>query len=203
MNRSLLAAAMLMVLNGCASPTIILAPSIPAPDAAASGTASDVRIDVREKASPAAAFEEKRDKPLIGKSESLGVHMSDFYLDSPPSSLIQRLLESNVKAWGHRIVSEKEQAELRALVNRLTLNSRAISAFEFQADGAIDVAVEVLRKDAKPGYRQQYAATCTWRSATSVPGKENMERTFDQCVADLQKRISGDTGLRAALSAGP
>ena len=203
MKKPLLAAAALMVLNGCASPNIILTPSIPAPDGAATGAAADVRIRVGESASASSAFEEKRDNPLIGRSESLGVHLSDFYLDGPSPRLVQRLLESNVKAWGHRIVPDKEQAELRAQVSRLTFNSRAISAFELQADGVIDVALEVVRKDARPGYRQQYVATCTWRSATSVPGKENMERVFDQCVADLQKRIEADAGLRAALSASP
>lgn len=191
----------LLALWGCASPSIVIEPSVPTPEArAAAGPNVDVRLNLREAQSPAARFEEKREKTLLGRSESLGVHLSDFWMEEPAARFVQRLLESHVKSWGHRVVADNEQVQLRGQVNRLSLNSKAISAFEFQADGAIDVELEVVPKDAAPRYRRQYVATCTFRTATSIPNKDNMDKMFNNCVADFQKRIAEDGALRAAVS---
>jgi uncharacterized lipoprotein YajG len=195
----LLIAAGLLALCGCASPTIVINPSLPAPALSSSpGPGVDVRLDVREAAG--SRFEEKSDKTLIGKSESLGVHVSDFWMEEPPARFVQRLIEANLKAWGHRVVQNGERVYMRAQVNRVSLDNKAVSALEFQADGMIDVVLEVVAKDSKPGYRRQYLATCTFRTATSLPNKDNMERTFNQCVDEFQKRISEDGALRAALA---
>jgi uncharacterized lipoprotein YajG len=196
----LLLATALLALSGCVSPTIAINPSLPAPPVSSSPAPGvDVRVEVRD-AAGGSRFEEKSDKTLIGKSDSLGVHLSDFWMEEPPARFVQRLIEANLKAWGHRIVPSGERMHVRGQVNRLSLNSKAISALEFQADGVIDVFVEVIPKDARPGYRRQYVGTCTFRTATSLPTKENMERVFNQCVDDLQKRISEDGALRAALA---
>lgn len=196
----LLLATALLALTGCVSPTIAINPSLSAPPVSSSaGPGVDVRLDVRE-AAAGSRFEEKGDKTLIGKSESLGVHLSDFWMEEPPAKFVQRLVEANLKAWGHRIVASGERMHVRGQLNRLSLNNKAISALEFQADGVIDVLLEVVPKDAGPGYRRQYVSSCTFRTATSMPNKENMERMFSQCVEDLQKRISEDGALRAALA---
>jgi hypothetical protein len=71
---------------------------------------------------------------------------------------------------------------------------------EFQADGVIDVVLQVVPKPAGRAYRQQFVATCSFRTATSIPNAENMQQLFDQCVDELQKRISADGALRAALA---
>jgi hypothetical protein len=128
------------------------------------------------------------------------VQLSDFWMEEPPASFVQRLVEANLRAWGYNIVPTGEKMQVRGEVNRFSLNSKAISALEFQADGVIDVVLEALPKPAGPAYRQQYVATCTFRTATSIPNAENMQRLFDQCVDDLQKRITSDSALRGALT---
>lgn len=194
-----LLAALGAMLSACVSPSITLKPAAPAPAVSSAGPGVAVRLEVGDSSSRS-RFEESGDKWLIGTSESLGVHLSDFWLAEPPARLVQRLVEADVNAWGHRVVPNGEQVQVRGQVNRVALNSRAINAFEFQADGVIDVVLRVVPKGTGREYRQQYVATCTFRSATSIPDQENMEHTFNQCVKEFQKRIAEDRALNAALA---
>jgi len=145
-------------------------------------------------------FEEKGDKTLIGKSESLGVHLSDIWVEEPPTTFVRRLLQEDLKAWGYKVSSGKEPIQLNAQVNKFSLGSRAISAVEFQADGAIDVTVTVSRADGTEVYKGRYVGTCTRKTASEFPTSEYMEKVFGQCIDEYEKKVRSDGRLRAALS---
>ncbi len=186
---------------GCGSlePNIVLHPALPAvAPSAAPGSRGAVSLDTSE-AAPS-KYEEKGDRTQLGRSESLGVHMSDFWVDEAPEAFIGRLLQSDLAAWGFQVSPGEQRNRLRARVNRFALDSKAANAVEFQADGVIDVDLEVDRADGTRLYKANYVGTCTRRSATEFPNRENMEKVFRACVDDFQKRLEADAGLRDALS---
>lgn len=192
-----------LVLSGCASPNIMLKPPLPAPAAQpVSAGAGPVWLVVAgtEAGSRPSRYEERGDKTQIGRSESLGVHLSDLWMEEPPPVFVKRMLENNLKAWGYQVATSPQKVQLHGLVNKFSLDNRAINIFEFQADGVIDVELSVA-KDGLSTYKERYVGTCTFRTATEIPGQERMEKLFNACVAEFQKRLDGDNRLRAALSA--
>jgi uncharacterized lipoprotein YajG len=190
-------------LGGCASPNIVLQPTLPAvPSSSAPETLGTVSLAVSgtERNPQGSRYEEKGDKTLIGNSESLGVHLSDFWVQEPPHMFVQRLLDDDLRAWGFKVSADNEKNQLHGRVNAFSLKSRAISAIEFQADGVIDVDLEVSRADGTQLYKGHYVGTCTHRTATEIPNKENMEKLFNRCVGELQTHLQEDGNLRTALS---
>jgi uncharacterized lipoprotein YajG len=190
-------------LGGCASPNIVLQPTLPAlPSSSAPETLGTVSLAVSgtERNPQGSRYEEKGDKTLIGNSESLGVHLSDFWVQEPPHMFVKRLLEDDLRAWGFKVSADKEQKQLRAHVNTFSLKNRAISLLEFQVDGVIDVDSEVSRADGTQLYQGHHVGTCTHRTATEMPNQENMEKVFNRCVEEFQKHLEEDGNLRAALS---
>lgn len=201
--KAILVATIGIGLGGCASPNIVIQPMLPAPTAAhPSASINTVRlvIDSTETNPQLNKYEEKSNKTKIGKSESLGVHLSDFWLEEPPPVFVQHLLEKNLKAWGYMAVTDNEQILLQVHLNKFSLESRAINIFQFQADGVIDIDLEVTKKNAPTHYKGHYVGMCTYRTATDVPNKTNMEKLFNQCVEEFQKQLESDLKLRAALS---
>lgn len=191
-------------LGGCASPSIVIQPALPVTAAInPSGSLNTVRLvmDGTEPTPQLNQYEEKSGKVQIGDSESLGVHLSDFWLEEQPPVFIQRVLENDLKAWGYKIVADKEQIQLHGHLNKLSLKNRAINPFEFQADGVIDVELEVIKENSTPYYKGHYVGVCTYKTATEIPNKVNMERLFNKCVEEFQKQLESDLKLRAALSA--
>jgi hypothetical protein len=146
-------------------------------------------------------YEEKGDKTLIGRSESLGVHLSDIWVEEPPPVFVKRLLENTLTAWGYKVLSGNELNQLHGQVNKFSLESRAINALEFQADGAIDVDLDVRLANGTQLYKGNFIGACTYRSATKIPNKENLEKLFNRCVKEFQKQLESDSALRSALSA--
>lgn len=201
--KAILVATIGIGLGGCASPNIVIQPMLPAPTAAhPSANINAVRLvmDNTETNPQLNKYEEKSNKTIIGKSESLGVHLSDFWLEEPPSVFVQHLLEKNLKAWGHMAVTDNEQILLQVHLNKFSLESHAINIFQLQADGVIDVDLEVTKKNAPTHYKGHYVGICTYRTATEVPNKINMEKLFNQCVEEFQKQLESDLKLRTALS---
>jgi len=201
---AILATAIGWALGGCASPNIVIQPALPVPATInSSGSLNTVRLvmDGTESTPQLNQYEEKSDKAQIGDSESLGVHLSDFWLEEQPPVFIQRVLENDLKAWGYKVVTDKEQIQLHGHLNKFSLQSRAINLFQFQADGMIDVELEVVKVNAPPYYKGHYVGMCTYKTATEIPNKANMEKLFNQCVEEFQKQLESDLKLRAALSA--
>ena len=191
-------------LGGGASPNIVIQPSLPISVAInPPGNLSTVRLvmDGTEPTPQLNRYEEKSDKVQIGDSESLSVHLSDFWLQEPPQVFIQRVLENDLKTWGYKVVTDKEQIQLHGHLNKFSLISRAINLFEFQADGMIDVELEAIKGNAIPHYKGHYVGMCTYKTATEIPNKVNMEKLFNKCVEEFQKQLESDLKLRAALSA--
>ena len=190
-------------LGGCASPNIIIqpAPAVPAtPPVSGNPRSVWLVVDGTETNPQAGKYEEKGDKTLIGKSESLGVHLSDIWMEEPPPEFVKRILEDNLKAWGYKAAASNGRVQLHGHINQFALNSKAISAFELQADGVIDVDLEVTQATATPIFKGHYVETCTHKTVSELPNKENMEKLFSGCVEEFQKRLEADTQLRAALS---
>jgi uncharacterized lipoprotein YajG len=187
-------------LGGCASPNIVLQPTIPAVAPSTPENQATVSLAVGANEKAASRYEEKGDKTLIGTSESLGVHISDFWVEEPPQMFIKRLLENDLKAWGFKVAPGNERNQLHGRVNKFSLQSRSISALEFQADGVIEVDLEVSQANGTAVYQNRFVGTCTHRTATEMPTKNNMERVFGACVEDFQKKVEGDANLRTALS---
>jgi hypothetical protein len=157
-------------------------------------------IDGTETNPQASQYEEKGDKTPVGKSESLGVHMSDLWIAEPPPVFIKRLLQSDLTAWGYNVVPGSQQNQLHGHVNKFSLESRAASAIQFQADGMIDVDLEVTQADGKSKYKGHYVGICTRTTATEMPTQDYLSKLFDSCVDAFQKQLESDTNLRAALS---
>jgi hypothetical protein len=192
-----------VALGGCASPNILIQPTLPGPATPpASGNPGTVWlvVDGTETSPQAGKYEEKGAWTPVGKSESLGVHLSDIWMEEPPPVFVKRMLENNLKAWGYKVISSNDRVQLHGHVNKFSLNSKAISALELQADGVIDVDLELTPANAAPLFKGHYVGTCTHRSATAIPNKENMEKLFSGCVEKFQKQLEEDTKLRAALS---
>ena len=189
--------------SGCVSPSIVLRPDLPTVAASpVAGTSSAISVTVKEGAifSQATKYEEKREKTLIGKSESLGVHLSDIWMDEPPPAFVRRLLEHTVTAWGFSVVPGKGSARMQGNVREFLLNSRAINAFEFQADGVIDVEVTVSDALGTPLYGKRYVGRCSRRTATEMPTREHLETLFGRCIQAFQDGLEADAALRSALS---
>ena len=189
-----------IVIAGCAPPNIVLIPSIPSPAATGDGVnrgSVQLVIDGTEDSQKLSSYEETTEKTQVGRSESLGVHLSDFWVEEPPPFIVKSMLENNLKAWGYQAVSDQQRIKLNGPVNQFALNNRAINAFQFQADGVIDIDLSVF-KDGFQTHRINYAETCTFKTA-SMPGKENMNKVFNECVAQIQKRLDEDKDLRSAL----
>jgi hypothetical protein len=145
-------------------------------------------------------YEERGEKTQIGRSESLGVHLSDLWIEEPPPIFVKRMLENNLKAWGYQVATSQPKVQLHGQVNKFSLDNRAINIFEFQADGVIDVGLNVV-KDGVVAHKGNYVGSCSYRTATEIPGQERMEKLFNACVGEFQKRLDEDSKLRAALSA--
>ena len=191
-----------LLLTACASPNIVIKPAVSVPaSTAVAGMSRNVRLDiVGGEAAQGSRFEEKSDKARLGRSDSLGVHLSDIWIEDPPASFVRRLLEADLKAFGHSVGTNPEYFLVHGQVKRLSLDSKAANLLEFQADGVIEADVDISRPGAAPHYRGHYLATCTFRTATSVPNKENMEKLFNQCVEQFQRQVMDDAKLRAALA---
>lgn len=188
-------------LGGCASPNIVIQPTLPAlATHQVSGNIGSVWlvVDGAETNLQASRYEERGDKTAIGKSESLGVHLSDFWIQESPPVFVKRMLENNLKAWGYQVVTNPQQVQLLGRINKFTLDSRAINLFEFQAVGVIDVELNVV-KDSIPVYKGHYVGTCSYKTATEIPNKENMEKLFNSCVSEFQKRLEEDNKLRTII----
>ena len=194
-----------VALSGCVSPTVVLEPSIPtiAPSAAPdSARTAPLAVNVTQVTNQASKYEEKSDKILVGKSESLGVHLSDIWMQEPPATFVKRLLEASLKSWGYQVSPAEAQLRIDARVNKFSIDSRAASAIEFQADGAIDADVIVNRATGATLYKGNYRGSCTQRTATQFPSKDYLEALFNRCVVDFQKQLQSDEKLRSALRAG-
>lgn len=190
-------------LSGCVSPTIVIKPPLPVPATPlASVSAGPVWLVVAgtEIGPQLSRYEERGERTQIGRSESLGVHLSDLWMEEPPPVFVKRMLENNLKAWGYQLATSPQKVQLHGLVNKFSLDNRAINIFEFQADGVIDVELSVT-KDGLSAYKERHVGTCTFRTATEIPGQERMEKLFNACVAEFQKRMDEDNRLRSALSA--
>ena len=189
-------------LAGCASPNIVITPNLPAPatqPVTEKLGAMQLVLEGTENIQQLSRYEERGEKTQIGRSESLGVHLSDFWVEEPPPVIVKRMLENNLKAWGYQVVTNQQKVQLHGRVNKFALDSRAISPVEFQADGIIDVDLNVVR-DGTQTYKGHYVGTCTFKTATQIPNKDNMEKLFNSCFAEFQKRLDEDNMLRAALS---
>lgn len=188
-------------LAGCASPTIVIEPYFPAPATPPIVGHGSVQLVIEgtEAIAQLSRYEERGEKTQIGRSESLGVHLSDFWVNEPPPAIIKRILENSLKTWGYQVAAGPQPVQLHGRVNEFALDSRAISMIEFQADGLIDVDLNVI-KNGSSAYKGHYAGTCTFKTATQIPGKENMEKLFNNCIREFQKRLDEDNLLRAALT---
>lgn len=195
-----------VALGGCVSPDIVLQPTLPAQASAiaqASAPAAALTVEAVAERSPASKYEERSDKTLIGKSESLGVHLSDIWIEQSPETFVKRLVEASVQRWGYRTASSAGSLKLQVRIRKLAMDSRAINALQFQADGAIDADLDISRPDGAPLYRGHYQGACTQTTASEMPGKEYLQQIFDRCVKDLQAKLESDAALRQTLEAGP
>jgi uncharacterized lipoprotein YajG len=197
-----LMSAMGLGLSGCTTPNIVLQPTLPAVVSSSAGDFGPISVSMAEaELNPKTGqYEEKGDKVFIGRSESLGAHISDFWVEEPPDIFVKRLLENDLKAWGFTVSADEQQKRLHGRVNKFSLDSRSINPFEFQADGVIDVDLEVSRASGNQLYKGHYAGTCTHRTATEMPNKKNMEKLFSNCLEEFQKRLQEDANLRSALA---
>ena len=194
-----------VALGGCVSPDIVLQPSVPAPapmTAPASARAAALIVEAVAQHSPASQYEERSDKTLIGRSESLGVHLSDIWIEQSPETFVKRLVEASVQRWGYRTASSAGSLKLQVRVRKFAMDSRAINALQFQADGAIDADVNLSRPDGAALYSGHYAGACTQTTGSKMPGKEYLQHVFDGCVKDFQAKLESDAALRQALEAG-
>jgi uncharacterized lipoprotein YajG len=200
-NKVVAVVSIVLGLAGCASPTVVIEPVFPAPATPPVAGRGSVQLVMEgtETTAQLSRYEERGEKTMIGKSDSLGVHLSDFWVNDPPPVIMKRMLEKNLKTWGYQVAENPQPIQLRARVAKFSLDSRAISMVEFQADGVIEVDLVVLRDGAQT-YKGQYSGTCTFRTATQIPNKENMDKLFNQCAREFQKTLDADNMLRAALS---
>jgi hypothetical protein len=189
-------------LAGCVSPNIVLNPIVPTPGTAqVSGSLGSVQliVDGTENIQQLSSYEGRSKKTHIGKSESLGVHLSDFWVVESPPLIIKRMLENNLKTWGYQVTTNTHPVQLHGHVNKYALNNKAINYFQFQADGVIDVDLLVVKNSIQT-YKGHYVGTCTFKTASQAPNKDNMEKLFNSCVTEFQKRLDEDNLLRAALA---
>lgn len=194
-----------LALGGCTSPNIVLEPSLltaalaPAQPSARPAT---VTVEAGVMESPTSKYEESSEKTLIGKSESLGIHLSDIWIEERPATFLKRLVQADMEHWGYRVTSSGGELNVQVRVNKFSMGSRAINAFQFQADGVIDATLNVTRSDGTNLYSGHYRADCTRKTASEMPRKEYLQKIFDHCVSDFQVRLQSDGALRAALQAG-
>lgn len=100
-------------LAGCVSSDIVLEANVPAPAAPPSAAAPAVTVETVVAQPPAAKHEEPGDKTLIGRSESLGVHLSDIWMREAPAAFAGRLVEASIARWGYRVASSGASLKLR------------------------------------------------------------------------------------------
>jgi len=188
-----------LALGGCASPNIILEAQLPsgAPPAAGKGA---LAVEAVAAEAPGSKYEEKSDKTLIGNSESLGVHLSDIWLQDTRAAFVKRLVTASLEGWGYRVSSAPGQPKVQVRANKVAMESKAINMFQFQADGAIDADLDVSRPDGSTLYRGHYKSECTQTTATETPSKEYLQKIFDRCVSGFQAQLDADAALREALS---
>ena len=200
-----LVALTVVALGGCVSPDIVLQPKVLAQrqePAQASAPAAALTVEAGAAESPASKYEERSDKTLIGRSESLGVHLSDISMQEAPAAFVKRVVESSLEYWGYRPSSAGGLLKVQVRVNKFSMDSRAINAFQFQSDGAIDADLNVSRTDGAALYSGHYQSACTQTTASQMPSKEYLEQIFDRCVKDFQAKLESDASLRAALQTG-
>ena len=185
-----------LVLNGCISRDIIIKPSLPSEmsstDVETPRTVSLTVYDTR--------YGNKSGKTLIGESESLGVHISDIWLEEPPPVFVKRLLENIITPWGYRVSSGKELNQLSGHINRFFIESKAINVLQFQFSGVIDVDLSVHQENGTELYNGNFVGTCKRVTATEVAGKDNLEKLFNLCIEEFQKQLESDIKLRYSLS---
>lgn len=194
-----------VALGGCVSPEIVLQPKVLAQgpaSAQASAAAAAVTVEGGAAESPASKYEERNDKTLIGRSESLGVHLSDIWIEEPPAAFLRRVVESSLEYWGYRPSSAGGLLKVQVRVNKFSMDSRAINAFQFQADGAIDAQLNVVRPDGAALYSGHYQSVCTQTTASQMPSAAYLDQIFDRCVKDFQAKLESDAALRKALQEG-
>lgn len=191
-----------LLLGGCASPDIVLNATLPPPaiqeTVATKGTVQLI-VDYTGNSPQLSQYEKMGGETQIGSSESMGVHLSTFWIKEAPSKLIERMLQNNLKAWGYQATSQPQAIRLLGHIKKFSLNSKAINPFEFQADGVIDLNLDVT-KDSRSSYKGDYVGTCTFKTATQIPNQNNMDKLFNDCLAKLQAQLDNDNRLRAALS---
>jgi hypothetical protein len=200
---ALLLSLAVVALGGCVSGDIVLQPGVPAqaPVTAQTSVApAPLAVEAIAEPSPASKYEERSDKTLIGRSESLGVHLSDIWMEETPTTFVKRLVEASVQRWGYRIANAPGLLKLQVRITKLAMESRAINALQFQADGAIDADLNVSRPDGAALYSGHYRGACTQTTASETPGKEYLQQVFDRCVKDFQAKLESDAALRQALA---
>lgn len=202
---ALLLLSVVVALGGCVSGDIVLKPGVPreaSPTTQASAPTVPVTVEAIAEQPTAGKYEERSDKTLIGTSESLGVHLSDIWMEERPESFVKRLVEASVQRWGYRTEGAAGPLELQVRMAKLAIGSRAINALQFQAEGAIDAELTVSRRGGHALYSRHYRGACTQTTATEMPSKEYLQQIFDRCVKDFQASVESDAALRRALVAG-
>lgn len=191
-----------LLLGGCASPDIVLHPTFPPPaiqETAATQGTIQLTVDYTGNSPQLSQYEKMGGETQIGSSESMGVHLSTFWIKEAPSKLIERMLQNNLNAWGYQVTSQPQAIQLLGHIKKFALNSKAINAFEFQADGVVDLSLDVT-KNGRSSYKGDYVETCTFKTATQIPNQDNMDKLFSDCLTKLQTQLDNDSRLRAALS---
>ena len=190
-----------VALGGCVSGDIVLKPAV-STQAPATAATVPLAVEAITEQQPAGKYEERGDKTLIGTSESLGVHLSDIWIEESPESFVKRLVEASLQRWGYRTQGAAGALKLQVRMAKLAMGSRAINALQFQADGAIDAELNVARRDGRELYSRHYRGACTQTTATEGPGEEYLQKVFDRCVKDFQANLESDAALRRALDTG-
>jgi len=190
-----------VALGGCVSGDIVLKPAVSS-QAPATGATVALAVEAITEQQPAGKYEERGDKTLVGTSESLGVHLSDIWIQERPESFVKRLVEASVHRWGYRTEGAAGALKLEVRMAKLAMGSRAINALQFQADGAIDAELNVSGRDGPVLYSRHYRGACTQTTATEGPGEEYLQKVFDRCVKDFQANLESDAALRRALDTG-
>lgn len=194
-----------VALGGCVGGDIVLQPSVPAQaplTAPPAVSTAPLTVEATAVPAPAGKYEERSDKTLMGRSESLGVQLGDIWTQERPELFVKRLVEATVQRWGYRTASSGAPLKLQVRTTKFAIDSRAINALQFQADGAIDAELNVSRRDGAALYSGHYRGACTQTTATEMPGREYLQQVFDRCVKDLQAKLESDAALRQALDAG-
>jgi len=194
-----------VVLGGCVAGDIVLQPSVPAQAPLAEPppvATAPLTVEAVAERLPAGKYEERSDKTLMGRSESLGVHLGDIWTQERPELFVKRLVEASLQRWGYRTASSAAPLKLQVRTTKFAIGSRALNALQFQADGAIDAELNVSRPDGAALYSGHYRGICTQTTASEMPGKEYLQQVFDRCAKDFQAKVESDAALRRALDTG-